>query len=343
MTTSEIQTIDSALDSFLGEEIAIPTNVRQKAATSQIHIRNILSGKEDRDQSFPKFLRTADCDFLGGSFARHTKIWPLDDIDIFVPLDGANLIYLSGSLRLPFKLASDAGGTFNRLSLAQYTTGGLVDSSKILTVILNALSVNYPNSEIGIDLHCVNVQTAIAASTDCDGIGFDIVPCFLLKPDNGSENFYLVPDGNGGWMRSNPRKDTDLCLELHRYHDQTLRKAVRLLKYWNKKRLSSAFKSYYIELALLKHFDAVRQSNRKYVSVAGALCGAFDALWKAYVAGALTSLVTAAPEVRSPLLNSDQISRLTDAVARSNSAFHTTDPMVACRELNKVFGTGFFS
>jgi len=39
-------------------------------------------------------LSREDSDFLGGSFARHTKIWPLDDIDIFFPMDGGTLVYV---------------------------------------------------------------------------------------------------------------------------------------------------------------------------------------------------------------------------------------------------------
>ena len=102
MGLTELHSLDVALGRFLQQEIAISTNARQGASRSQNYLRSILRGKAENDTSFPEILTSEDSDFLGGSFARHTKIWPLDDIDLFLPLDGAGLVYRSGGRVLPY-------------------------------------------------------------------------------------------------------------------------------------------------------------------------------------------------------------------------------------------------
>src|SRR5713101_4166860 len=84
----------SVLESLLDRQINITKGIRQKASDSQQHLREFLASERKRDASFPRVLTSADSDFLGGSFARHTKTWPLDDIDVYIPLDGEYLSYL---------------------------------------------------------------------------------------------------------------------------------------------------------------------------------------------------------------------------------------------------------
>ena len=41
---------------------------------------------------------------------------------------------------------------------------------------------------------------------DYDGLGYDIVPCFSLKPDNSNEfEFYLIPDGHNRLDSDQPK------------------------------------------------------------------------------------------------------------------------------------------
>jgi hypothetical protein len=62
-------------------------------------------------------------------------------------------------------------------------------------------------------------------TVNADGLGHDVVPCFSLKPYTSSElEFYLVPDGSGGWQRTNPKLDNDVCEIVHSYHNRVYRK-----------------------------------------------------------------------------------------------------------------------
>src|SRR5690242_548687 len=59
-----------------------------QASKSQTYIRDLLVNKSRSDASFPRFI---EGDFLSGSYARGTKIFPLDDVDIMMVLDGRGL------------------------------------------------------------------------------------------------------------------------------------------------------------------------------------------------------------------------------------------------------------
>lgn len=304
MSYVELQNVDNALESFLKDKIAIPQTARSRASQSQLYLRNVLKNKANYDEKFPEVLSRNDEDFLGGSFARHTKISPLDDIDIFFPLDGGGLIYVQNGIRLPYVIARDSMSS--RLLYDCWKTGECVDSTKLLFGLSNALNETYPNSQVSLDGQCVNLQTTIAATSESDGIGFDVVPCVRLDPEDLSESFYLVPDGHSGWMRSNPRKDTALCVELNDFHNNLYRKAVRLVKYWNKTQIRDAFKSYYIELALSLKFSELKRGNNKFWSILGAFAFAMKTVSEAYSKGALTPLVKDAPLVVAPFLNDNQ-------------------------------------
>jgi hypothetical protein len=344
LSYAELLKVDNALNIFLANEIAIPALARSRASTSQTYLRNVLRHKADADSTFPKVLAVADNDFIGGSFARHTKIWPLDDIDLFLPLDGGSLIYTNDGLRLPFTIATDQGST--RLSQPKWKTGTSIDSSKVLNGIRDAIRDTYPTSSVEIDKHCVNLQTGIAATSESEGIGFDVVPCFLMHPDNNSERFYLVPNGRGGWMRSSPRKDTDICAELQEFHGGTYRKAVRLVKYWNKTQLAGLFSSYYIELALMKRFNGFKTNDVKYLSVTQAFSLAMQTLSTAYSSGDLSSLLAEAPAVKAPMFDASKKSILDSDVANAGSVFRLAynegQADAAFTTLNAIFTTEHF-
>lgn len=343
MGVVELQIVDRALGNYLSEEIAIPATARSSASRSQNYLRQVLRNKADADLSFPELLSRNDEDFLGGSFARHTKIWPLDDIDLFLPMDGGGLSYVNNGFRLPFTVTSDGGRS--RLLYDRWLTNTYVDSTKVLNGMRDGLRETYPSSTVRLDTHCVNLQTTLAATAESDGIGFDVVPCFRLAPDDGSECFYLVPDGAGGWMRSNPRKDTDLCAELHTFHG-TYRTAVRLIKYWNKTQLDSAFQSYYIELAVSKKFLFFKQHNQRYAYLSHAFATAIAELKTAYASGDLSPLIAAAPAVKAPVLSEGQKAILeTDVVSAANAfsaAYQNSRTEEAFQSLNAIFATDFF-
>src|ERR1700694_3530556 len=93
--------VSQSLEDLLTNSINISEGMRSTASTSHQNLREFLQEECERDPSFPPILKAVDCDFLGGSFARPRKTWPLDDIDIYFPLDGSNLFYYMHGAVLP--------------------------------------------------------------------------------------------------------------------------------------------------------------------------------------------------------------------------------------------------
>jgi hypothetical protein len=347
MSVDSKEIVDSALHNFLNEFVAIPQGARSKASTSQNYLRNALRGKADKDNSFPILLKTKDWDYLGGSFARYTKIWPLDDIDLYIPLDGTDLAYLNNGYRLPYKVTTDEQAESNRLLTARWMDGQFISSAKVLSGFREAVKETYSQSIVTVQAHCVTLSTTVASSSEHDGIGFDIVPCFQLTSDDGADQFYLVPNAVGGWMRSNPRLDTEICEELHSYNNKKYRKVVRLIKYWNQQFLDNSFGSYYLELAVSKKFTELMVNKKIATSILGGLNIGFKALVQAYKAGPLTSLVKDAPYVEGPSLSTDQLELLLVAEAHTDLAFkHSLVESTiadAFSHLNCLFESDFFA
>jgi hypothetical protein len=201
-------------------------------------------------------LSVNDADFLGGSFARHTKIRPLDDIDLYLPLDGGGLVYSRGGIQLPYDVVSDNQFSGNPLLSSRWMDGSRVSSRKLVVGFAAILRRHYPKeTRVYPDDEAVRVRTSIAETQDGNGLGYDVVPCFRLGARSpGSQPFYLIPDGKDSWLRTDPRIDTELARILQENNAGTYRNAVKLIKYWNVERCRSSLGSYYIELAIARMF-----------------------------------------------------------------------------------------
>jgi hypothetical protein len=324
MSQEALNSLDGAVKRLVDREVSISQNDRQRASTTQNYLRQVLRAKSQYDDQFPFLLEKSDDDFLGGSFARHTKIWPLDDIDLYIPLDGSQLIYHNNGVRLPFVVWSDDHSRINRLiSHDKWMTGTNIDPQKLLRGLKQAVGDTYPTSTTTLHAQAVNLQLSVAANVGSEGISLDIVPCFHLSPMDNSEQFYVMPNHSGGWMRTNPRKDNKLSQELHAYHNRTYRKAIRLVKYWNATRMNGAFSSYYLELAICKKFEAFRAAGTSIASNTIALYFAFEAVRDSFQVGNIEPLIQGAPVVEAPMLGTTQRERLNGVVGLVGSSYHS--------------------
>lgn len=314
--------IDSDFEDLLSRKINIAPGIRSKASDSQKHLREFLSKERDRDATFPPVLSRADSDFLGGSFARHTKNWPLDDIDVYVPLDGQGLFYYQNGLQLPYTVQSDGGLLWNPLLGSRWANGSYVSSPKLLWEFSTVLGRHYQESDVRVNGNCVSVRLKHGKSANNEGLGYDVVPCFYLKPQNaGDYEFYLIPDGMGGWIRTNPRLDTDVCEILQTYHNKVYRKVVKLVKFWNENFLNHKFSSYYIEFAVCREFWRRKMKDEHVATITAGLACGFEALSLAFQAGDQTSWVDGAPAIQKPVLTPYEMSVLSLASTTSGLAW----------------------
>lgn len=333
-------TVAGAFNQFLDKEINIPRGARSAASTSQNHLRDFLNAEADRDVCFPRILSNVDSDFLGGSFARHSKIWPLDDIDVFFPLDGHSLVYSRYGSRLPYTVLTDAVLDYNPLlsAPARWMTGSSISSRKVIDGFAKVLRRHYP------------VETRIrrageAVNVTMDHLGFDVVPCFSLRPDSRSETpFYVIPDGEDGWIHTNPRIDSDVSAQLQSKNDKKFRPAVKLVKWWNVNRFADQLSSYYIELGMMHGFLNKNQWGACVSVVSDSVALGFESLRDAAFTGNLTGWIPSAPPVERGNISADDLQFLNDVAGAARNAVNAEvagDSQRALEIWRAIFGPKF--
>lgn len=335
--------VNGAFENFLETHINISPVSRSAASTSQTNLREFLKDESSRDLTgtFPKILQENDRDFIAGSFARHTKIWPLDDIDILFPLDGVGLVYFRGGMATPNNVVSDGGFGPNPLLTPRWMNGDYISSDRLVAEFAKVLRRRYSQSDVSKEGEAISVQLTIGSSAESNGLKFDVVPCFRLEPRDGSPAFYLIPDGHNGWKHTNPRHDEEMCEYLQKFHGGYYRKVVKLMKYWNANQINSALGSYYIELALANSFSSMQQG---IASIDEGVKLGFQALWNTIQQGNIPSPVKDAPAVALKPMSISSSQKLYEAVTLSSSAVaykHAGQVDKAIGPWKVIFGSEF--
>ncbi len=308
---SKARTVSGAFEQFLDQQINIAKGTRGTASGSQNALRDYLAGLASTDECFPRVLSINDSDFLGGSYARHTKIWPLDDIDVYLPLDATGLVYSSGGVPYPnYAAVSDNVLEENPLlkDRDRWMRGDSISPDKVVEEFRKVLRERYPAT--------TRVRSAGQAIqiTLSNGLGFDVVPCFSIRPQwSLYQPFYLIPDENDRWIHTNPRLDQDMSDELHRENNKTLRKAVKLLKWYNGEHLGGRIASYYAELAIMRAFEA-ENLTRRIFKISEAVRVGFKAVGDAFAKGSLMPLLGQAPVVEPGDVTQEDIARFSEDI-----------------------------
>jgi hypothetical protein len=345
---AKARTVSGAFERFLDKEINISKGIRGLASTSQNHLRDFLATERHRDATFPRVLSIADRDFIGGSFARHTKNWPLDDIDIYLPLDGHDLVYQQSWLRLPYTVVSDGVLTANPLLNSRWMNSFSISSRKLIHEFAAVLRRHYPQeTRVTPNGEAVSIRMSHGATKSGDGLGYDVVPCFSLKPDDPDDlSFYLIPDGHDGWLRTNPRIDAYISGKIQADNFKTFRKAVKLVKYWNTETLSGALGSYYIELALARAF-LERNNKGEYIqSISFGVALGLWAVQQALEKGNQHAWIPHAPPVEPGSVNPVERLLLSYAALAAGSAWEQEKAgkeTKAIQTWGQIFGASFLA
>ena len=184
-----------------------------------------------------------------GSFARRTKVRPLDDVDMLVMLQGQNSQVFQSSWDA-YTFMVKVTTEFSPL-MPYVDEYGWVNSTKILNRFKNGLKEvpNYQKSEIK--------RTGVAVVLNLKSYAwvFDVVPALPVWNRDGSIHHYLIPDGRGTWTRTDPRIDQELVTEANKNQNGYLLPLIRLIKYWNaNNRAAPRLTSYHLETLLINAF-----------------------------------------------------------------------------------------
>ena len=204
-----------------------------------------ISGWPEQDADFPSLYPEINLHY--GSFARRTKIRELDDIDLMIGLKGLGTTY-----------TTDAGGTVKLkvpegIALRQLCHDGTdeLNSRRVVNAFVSRLKdiPQYQNSEIK-----RNQQAAVLNLLSYTW-SFDIVPSFITNPEWNGRTYYVIPDGSGHWMKTDPRIDKERTDSINRNHQGHLWNVMRLIKFWNKRRSVTTMPSYLIECMVLGFYE----------------------------------------------------------------------------------------
>lgn len=225
--------------------VDLDPNDTKTARSSRDYLFDQLKTLAKEDSGFPKLTGSY---ISHGSFARKTKIRPLDDIDFLLLLNGQDT-EIQSSTNQPYtywlKIKSKTA------SLALFPDdSNYVNSTKILNKIKTSLASvrNYRKAEI-----IKNMQAVTLSLVSYDWV-FDIVPAVQVYNSSGGTAYYMIPNGSGDWILTDPRIDSTNVTGVNSWHNGEFLPTMRLLKYWNWRTHKPRLSSYYFENLALKVF-----------------------------------------------------------------------------------------
>jgi hypothetical protein len=239
-------TVSGAFDRFRKDVIDLNPNVTNSARSSRDYLFEQLKRLAQNNVGFPNLLG----EYLSfGSFARRAKIQPLDDIDVLILLNGKGT-----------ETAQSPNSNFtdwlrikdSSAPLSKFTNGyGYVNSTKVLNSIKTYLFLvsNYRKAEIKKTMQAVTINL-----NSYDWV-FDVVPSVPVRDYLGQIHYYLIPDGIGNWLRTNPKIDAVNITAVNQKHNKNFLPLIRLLKYWNRRVHKPRLSSYYFETLVIKTFQ----------------------------------------------------------------------------------------
>ena len=197
----------------------------------------------DKNIDFPKLYDNMSIKY--GSFARNTKISPLDDIDLILTFSGEGSKYNMISYGKNYILTvPETANLLRKLC----NDDGTLNSIKVVNKIVAALDKieHYKSAE----KH--RKQEAATLSLSSYEWNYDIVPAFYTDT-----KYYIIPDGQGGWKATDPRVDQEKIDRINKKHSGKTHQLIRTLKYWNKRGAMATAPSYLFENIILNYLDGV--------------------------------------------------------------------------------------
>jgi hypothetical protein len=206
-------TVTEAFDTFKSG-LELPDSKQAQASKAQQDIRTRLANQ----------LYVADS-LLTGSYPRHTKIYPLDDIDIL-------LIRNTGKVNVS-------------------TDGSGVSPNQALDQVAEAIQKAYPlTATIKKQSRSINAQIK---GLD---FGFDMIPAWLRNPDG-----YWIPDTDSdSWIPTNPEWHSEQLTEANTKLQQRLKPVIKMVKHWNRNNYE-LLRSFHIELICKDIFEKWQLPN----------------------------------------------------------------------------------
>jgi hypothetical protein len=256
------RTVNAAFSEFMRQCVNLTSSTVSTARNSRDWLIQQIHSFPEADSALPRVYAEIDIQF--GSFARRTKIRPLDDIDIMLGLHGEGGSY-SGHLE---NIEISVRPTADRLMKLCDNETTRLNSRKVINKFVTQLEQipQYEHAEIK-----RNQEAATLKLKSYDWT-FDIVPCFFTVPDGAGRTYYLIPDGLGRWKMTDPRLDRHRVIKVDKQHGGSSLPAVRIMKYWNRHRKITTLPSYLLENMLIDYYETADRTGSDYVDLESIYC-----------------------------------------------------------------------
>ncbi|HEY0132970.1 MAG TPA: CBASS oligonucleotide cyclase [Nannocystis sp.] len=183
-----MQTIAQAFETFL-PRLELTTAERDNASNQHIYLREQLQQK----------MAVQD-NFLSGSYARHTAVRPLNDIDVFLVLKPTG------------------------------TLSSATPPDQVLTEVKRVLETIYSGKTARTQARSVNIEFSGT------GIAYDVVPAFSSDDDT----YTIPDAEASRWIRTNPRIHAAMSTEANERAGKKLKPLLKAVKQANQRRANPA-------------------------------------------------------------------------------------------------------
>lgn len=252
-----VRTVNEAFSVFLRDYVNLDPNQTQLAKSSREWLLSQIRLFPSKDINFPKLHSEKDIFF--GSFARRTKKRELDDIDMMIALNAEGGVYHEFTDTIKIYVSDSA----NQLKALCFNNTNTLNSRKVINKVINLLNQvpQYEKAEINRDMEAATLKLKSYSWK------FDLVPCFFTQKDWLNRDYYLIPDGQGHWKKTDPRIDRNRVTDINQFHDSNVLNVIRLMKYWNQRPTMPSTSSYLIENIILNFYSAQYSKASRYVDL----------------------------------------------------------------------------
>lgn len=240
-----------AFDGFLKNTVNLEPDKTKLARNSRDNLISNINDFSSYDDFFNIYF---DKSLKFGSFARKTKIRPIDDIDLMMCIsadESRTYIESYGCIYI-------AGNEFDKNNDLLSTNTNNLNSTKVINRFLSRLSNlnDYSKAEMHKNYEAATLKLKSYTWN------FDIVPCFYTTGD-----FYLIPDGEGNWKKTDPRLDQQRISDINQKHKGKVLNVIRLVKYWNTRKVTLKIPSYLLETMILNYYDNLSEKDNNWFDI----------------------------------------------------------------------------
>jgi hypothetical protein len=252
-----VKTVNEAFSIFLRDYVNLDPDETQQARSSRDWLLSQIHQFPDKDSSFPRLYSEKDIFF--GSFARRTKKRELDDIDMMIALNAEGGVYHEFTNKIEIYVSESA----HKLKALCFDNTNTLSSRKVINKFIDLLNQvpQYEKADIKRNMEAATLNLKSYTWT------FDLVPCFFTQKDWLNKDYYLIPDGQGHWKKTDPRIDRNRVAEVNQNHDGNVLNVIRLMKYWNRRPTMPSMSSYLIENMILDFYSTQYTKASGYVDL----------------------------------------------------------------------------